>query len=134
MPLSFEEMAHWTLDDINAQILTTLPKDWTFEIQTHTDHWTATYKVKTEAGDENVVWTETHYALRVLLLSAFMWAHQKRNPTKVHPAWRRGPERALVPVHHSTAQHSIPDPQDLDPEHIRSVYAERARKMGKEND
>jgi len=128
MPLSFEEINHWTVDDINTQILTHLPKGWNFDLQTLPTHWRAAYK------DENgvQVWAEEHYALRILLLSAFMWLWQRLNPTPVHPAWNPSAPRQLAPVRHSTAQHTIPDPTDLNPAHIRSVYDSHARKRGKE--
>jgi hypothetical protein len=128
MPPSFEEMAHWTVDDINAQILLALPKGWKFDLQTHPDHWRAAYK--TETGDE--VWAEEHYALRILLMSAFGWLWQQKNPARVHPAWNPNPSRPLAPVRRSEPQHTIPDPEDLNPENIRAVYAEHARRRGKE--
>lgn len=128
MPLSFEEIAHWTADDINAQILQALPKGWKFDLQTLPDHWRASYKNENDAE----IWAEEHYALRVLLLSAFSWLFQQRNPSQVHPAWRPGPGFKLVPVRRSTEHIPVPDPSDLNPENIRSVYSEHARKRGKD--
>lgn len=130
MPLTFEEIAHWTIDDINAQILRLLPKGWKFDLQTHPTHWRAAYKSENDAE----VWAEEHYALRILMLSAFAWLWQMVNPSRVHPAWNPAAKPALipVPVQHSTAQRAVPDPADLNPEHIRSVYSAHARKRGKE--
>jgi hypothetical protein len=120
---TLDEMSTWTVDEINAQILKLVPASLKFELETHPDHWRASYK--TENG---VVWSEDHYALRILLLSAYMWLHQRLHPVRVHPAWRPSPSRPLVPVHPSGGSPPVPDPSDLDPAHIASVYAERARK------
>lgn len=127
MPLTFQEIAHWTVDDVNAQILTLLPKGWTFALQTEPDHWRAAYKADGDAE----VWAETHFELRLLLLSAFAWLWQRHNPSRVHPAWRPTAPPPLVAIRGGGA-HSIPDPEDLNPEHIRSVYAAHAHKRGKE--
>lgn len=130
MPLTFAEIASWTVDDVNTQILLILPKGWTFDLQTHPDHWRAAFK--SERGIE--VWSTTHYELRLLLLSAYAYIWQSRNgPSSVHPAWRPKEGPKLVPVRQAASQHPIPDPQSLDPAYVRSVYAEWARKRGKEN-
>lgn len=122
---TFAEIAHWSVDDVNAQILILLPKGWNFDLQTHPDHWRAAFKAET--GE---VWAEEHYELRLLMLSAYGWLWQQRNPTRTHPAWVPQPSRPLVAVH--PAAQSVPDPEDLVPSHIRSVYSEHARKRGKE--
>jgi hypothetical protein len=125
MDLTFQDIARWTADDVNAQILAILPEGWKFDLQTHPDHWRAAYK------DNDVeVWADTHWELRLLLLNAFAWLWQRRTPTRVHPAWRPQPSRPLVPIRPS--DQSVPEPEDLDPGHIKSVYAAHARKYGKE--
>jgi hypothetical protein len=129
MPLTFEEMAHWSNDDINAQILRNLPKGWKFELQTLPEGWRASYSTS-DNPEKPEVWAEHHYALRVLLLSAFMWLWQQKNPTRVHPAWNPAPSRPLALVRPSN---STPERPDLDPRNIRSVYSAHARKWGKES-
>ena len=126
MPLSFEEIDRWSVDDVNGQILKLLPKGWSFDMQTLPEHWRAAYK--SEAGVE--VWADTHYALRILLLNAFAWLWQRLNPSRVHPAWRPVDPPTLVAVRRIATQ--TPDPADLDPKHVQSVYAALARKREKE--
>ncbi len=123
---TFAEIAHWSVDDVNAQILGLLPAGWKFDLQTLTDGWRAAYQAETGAE----VWAEEHYELRLLLLSAYGWLYQRRNPARVHPAWVAHPSRPLAPVLRTSP--GIPDPEDLDPEHIRSVYGQHARRRGKE--
>ncbi len=123
---TFEEIAHWSIDDINVQILGLVPAGWKFELETHPTHWRASYK--TENGTE--AWAEEHWELRILLLSAFAWLWQRRNPTRVHPAWQPRQPPPLVAIRPGSG--TVPGPQDLEPEHIRSVYDAHARKRGKE--
>ena len=78
------------------------------------------------------IWVETHFELRLLLLSAFGWLYQRLNPSRSHPAWRVTEPRVLVPVRQGPGE-TTPDPQSLNPEYVRSVYAAHARKRGKEN-
>jgi hypothetical protein len=126
MSLRLEEIANWTIDDINVQILRALPKGMKFELTTTDTGWRASY-----SSDQSpeVIWAEEHYAMRVLLLSAFMWLWRRQNPSPGHPAWVPTPSRRLVPVR---VANSDPETPDLDPVNIRSVYSAHARKMGKE--
>ena len=119
---TLEEVASWTLDQIRAQIHQLLPKGWKFDLQQHTDHWRAFYR--TEADVE--VWADRHYDQRIMLLNAWGWLWQQRDPKKVHPAWRPKPGRQLIPVVHPASQ--APDPEDLDPREVASVYSESDRR------
>lgn len=118
---TLEEVASWTLDQIRAHIHGLLPNGWVFDLQPHTDHWRASYK--SDAGLE--VWTDKHVDQRIILLNAYGWLWQKRDPKKVHPAWRPQPTRRLIPVQHPAAR--VPDPEDLDPSQVQSVYSDPHR-------
>jgi hypothetical protein len=117
-----EEVASWTLDQIRAHIHGLLPEGWKFDLQPHTDHWLASYK--TPANVE--VWSGKHVDQRIILLTAYGWLWQKREPRKTHPAWIPQPTRLLIPVLHPAA--TVPDPEDLDPQAIQSVYADPHRR------
>jgi hypothetical protein len=124
MMLTFEEIARWSNDDINARILAQVPPGWKFALETTPEGWRATYQ--NAQGDQ--VYSEEHYALRILLAGAFIWLWQRLNPVRVHPSWRATPSRPLVPVRPYARSKPLADPADLDPARLRSVYAERARK------
>jgi hypothetical protein len=122
--LTFAEIAHWTVDDVNAKILETLPKTWKFDLQTQPDQWRAAFI--NEHGQE--VWAEVHFSLRLLLLSAFAWQWQRQNPARTHPAWAVREPPPLVPVAASSPHQPIPTARSLDPSFVQSVYANRHKK------
>lgn len=122
---TFEEIAHWSIDDINVQILGLVPKGVRFDLETRPSDWRVAFK----SEDDRELWALEHWELRILMLSAFAWLWQQRHPTRVHPAWVPRPSPVLRPVHPGPG---APSPVDLDPAHIRSVYDARARKRGKE--
>lgn len=124
---TLEEIAHWTIEDINGQVLGLLPKGWTFDLETRPNDWRAVIKAP---DPEREIWALEHWELRILMLSAFAWLWQQRNPTRVHPAWVPRPAPRLTPVRPGAI--GVSNPVDLDPAHIRSVYDAHARKRGKE--
>lgn len=119
--LSLEDMAAWTLDEIRAHIRRFLPEGHTFHFG-QDDGW----KARLESPDGEILWERTGLDERVLLLDAFGWLWVRRQGApSVDSPWgrRKGPEQKLVeqpPV-------QIPDPEDLDPAEVMSVY-EAARK------
>jgi hypothetical protein len=123
---TLEEIAHWSIDDINAQVLGLLPKGVKFDLETHPDRWRVSFK---QEADGRELWFHEHWDMRTLMLSAFAWLWQQQNPTRVHPAWVPRAPRILRPIHPGVG---IPNPEDLDPAHIQSVYDGYARKRGKE--
>jgi len=120
---TLEEVSHWSVERLRAEIQTTTPPDLVFDIQTFPDYWQVSFKDK--GGVE--VWTEAHWNIQYVLIAAYGWLWLRREPPTGHPAWRPQPPRVLVPVRPLSGQ-KVDDPEDLDPVYLASVYAEHHRK------
>jgi len=127
--LTLEEMTVWTCEDIAVQVNMLKAKDlfFHFEFDKDSQFW----HVKFERFDEKqkkrvVVWEDRGVDQKVTLFNAFgwVWARTQATPPKDSP-WRpRRQEltRRMVTNQVAAQGHSVPDPEDLDPEEIRAVY------------
>lgn len=127
--LSVEEMTAWTNDDILVQIETLKPKGTFFRCVFNEEErfWHARFERFDEAQRKRVVlWEEFGPDERLTLFNAFgwIWARQQPLPPKDSP-WsphRRDLRQQAVRGRATTPGHSVPDPEDLDPEEVQAVY------------
>ena len=124
-----EEMTAWSLDEIVGAIYTLVPKPWVFEHWQDDDYvFHARVKVK---SSEQSLWEDTHADERLLLFNAYGWLWARNQP-KLPPddPWVR--RRELTSSAVSRMALGIPDPEDLQPDEIKSVY-EQHRKPPRRN-
>ena len=115
-----EEMATWSVEDVKDQISGLLPLAWTVENAEDDGFFICTIK----DGQGESKWRRALYNLRLVLLDAYGWLYT-RNNVPSNPAWGR--RRELTPeqvLGHASHLRSAPgpDPEDLSPDEIRSVY------------
>lgn len=122
-----EEIALLPLDEAEAVIQAQLPEgfDLTFEILP--GEWAA----RLCGPDQRVVWQDTHPDRRILLFDFYGWFLRHTGIRPKHPAWNRSGEVQIAARHGVKAHQThtqIPDPEDLNPSEILSVYGIQPRK------
>lgn len=124
MQPTLEEMRQWPPDEIHGAILVALPPECRFELTDEGGQWRARFF----GPDGAVLWWNTYGDPQVLLFDAYGWLWMRRQKPK-HPAWKPRTSRTLVPVYGSTAHGpSVPDPEDLNPAEIDTVYSEHSKR------
>lgn len=117
---SLEEMTTWSPEDIEVEIRKLLPPEWTFSTKLK-DGW---FGATILSGLETL-WTDWHADRRTLFLNAFGWLWVREQKPR-HPAWKRrtGEVRPVIMEGLVTlpGAEDVPDPEDLDPEVLASVY------------
>lgn len=119
----YVEMTAWSLEETRFHLQNVLPKGWKFEQGVDEEYLWA----RVLQDDGVVVWDNIHLDERTLLLDAYCWLHFRSQPKLDRSSvWA---ERRVELTRRGVTQRvmSVPDPEDLDPEEIRSVY-EQARK------
>jgi hypothetical protein len=118
---TIEEMSAWTLDELKVEIHQALPPGWSFNYgwNEDVDGWATIHDETGKTAWETAgVWDET-----LLLFNAYGWL-TTRNVEPKNPVWAR--RRGVVPKpvvgQYSLPGVSVPDPEDLDPAEIASVY------------
>src|SRR5512137_783473 len=119
---SLEEMTAWESEDIEDAIRQALPKGWQFEYGcSESGGWAV-------IGDEEgqIKWETTGVPdERLLLFNAYGWLITRGMEPR-NPAWalRKGSIPQPKVGQFSLPGVSVPDPEDLDPAEIESVYSE----------
>lgn len=141
MAATLEEMTAWSVGEIQGEIHALLPKGLNFEaLPDEGGFWTVSFwRVDEETGDKKVVWVETGPDQRIQLFNAYGWLWSQRRPKPPgHSPWQeRRREVGEDQINRAAARRHLPrtspggrrapDPEDLDPDEVRSVY-EQARK------
>lgn len=118
---TFEEMTLWGPDEIHAQILLLLPKDWRFELLEERLELQLRALFLDAEGVE--VWCNTGPDDRLLLFDAYGWLLTRDRKT-VNQNWPVREPRKHVPVGRVNPHgEPIPDPEDLNPVEIIAVYS-----------
>ncbi len=120
---SLEEMTAWTAEDAQAAILASLPEGWSFIPKTVSGWAVAQFT------DENgkVVWEDHSADVRLLFFNAYGWLHLREHKPR-SPAWKLRTKE--VDLYRPTQPGQVyphvpvPDPEDLDPEEVKAVYAD----------
>ena len=117
-----EEVSAWSFDEILAEIQALLPEGSRVTPVSNPDgYWIVTVERDTPEGLE-VDLRETRPDRRLAALDVFgqLWLRNAPQPSKDSPWVRRNELRQAV-VPKRTAPH-VPDPEDLDPTEVDSVY------------
>ncbi len=114
----YVEMTAWSLDEVRAHLRRVLPSGWKFE-QGEAEEF-----LWAQILDENggAIWDHVHMDERLLLLDAFCWLYFRPQPKPENSVWS---ERRAELTRRGVMQkvlESVPDPEDLNPEEVRSVY------------
>lgn len=125
---SYAEMTAWSLDEVRGQLREALPEGWKVERGDDAGHlWLRLLRPEGEGWA--VEWDNYHFDERTLLLDAYcwLWLQTQPQPTRLSNWGRRQGELTSRGVTRRVLS-SLPDPEDLDPDEILSVYDEAARK------
>lgn len=122
MPLpALHELAFLPTEEAEDIIAGALPQDVALHIFRGRDQWYAT--LRNPAGD--TYWEGASPDRRILLFDAYGHVLQEAGVKPKHPAWRRRGE-VQVPLQYGAKSHQsglhIPDPEDLSPAEILSIY------------
>jgi hypothetical protein len=120
---SIEEMTAWTTEELLEEVLRVTPEGLTFKYD-RKDGW---FIAQVTNSDAEVLWSDSHADPRILFFNAFGWLklrhHKPQNPAWT-PRTREVNPAAYVP-RASTPSANVPDPPDLDPTEVSSVYTQR---------
>lgn len=116
----------WSEERTKGEIAALLPDGWEFRFG-HNDagFWEASFV--DETGKE--VWVDAFPASNVLLLTAYSWIAIRRSPRQRSGMWAPRRERTLAEVNAEALRRArVPDPPDVDPDEVASVYQGRRPK------
>lgn len=122
--LPLAEITAWSIDDIRAAIITSVPAGWRF-LPEFVNGW---FYAKFTDASGNILWQDDEADERLLFLNAYGWLHLRHHKPK-HPVWK--PRTGEVNLrgdlsrrgHVGSPAIQVPDPEDLDPEEVRAVYS-----------
>jgi hypothetical protein len=118
---ALHELAFLPTEEAEEIIAGALPKDVLLQIFRAKAQWCAT--LCNPAGD--IYWEGASPDRRILLFDAYGYVLQEAGVKPKHPAWRRRGE-IQVPEQYGAKAHQnglhIPDPEDLSPAEILSIY------------
>lgn len=128
MPISLDDVVLLPVEAAEAAIQAHLPPGLILEIQPDEAFLRARFLM----SDGTVIWTGYGSDRRILLFDAYGWLLQQRGVRPGHPAWVRRSENVVIPPRYGSKAHQshtpIPDPEDLNPSEILSVYGISSRK------
>jgi len=120
---SIQEISAWSLDEIRGEIERLLPEDWQFRDgwDQNTLCWFVCFERFGEAPDPVLIWEDSTSDHRINLLNAFghLWTKLQPKPQPDSP-WSR--QQELTAEHVRQKALELADPEDLDPDEIKSVY------------
>lgn len=118
------DSATWTEERIQQEIAIRLPQEWFFTLDK--DPVTMKWWVKIFEIESKLVWESESIAPNLALLDALGWLELQFNrPREVGPWMPRGSTQSRP---HDRAYRTVapdPDPDDIDPDYIESVYKKR---------
>ena len=119
---TLEEMTAWSTDEIRGEVRKLLPSSWKLSLRPDTSGY---WRIWIEE-DQKIIWEATETDERRALFEAYGYLWMKQRPLReVDSPWvRRSP--MFDPPRRSVSD-SSPDPEDLDPDEVESVY----RSLGK---
>lgn len=124
--VTFEEMSAWTADEIQAHIQAALPSTILFSFGLDKDGgvWSVRFDRIEQDGSIVGLWSDTGFEHRILLLNAYGWIWNQIAPRPDHASpWIRRREITAEAVTRRVVFGHVPDPEDLDPDEVDSVYA-----------
>ncbi len=123
----FLEMTLWSTDQIEAEIREILPSGHRFHTGWDEEHrvWYFRFETETDSGEWVTVEEEVAMDQKVALFTAYGWVWLQRAVPDHDSPWVR---RQEVTKERVTQRVNAPDPEDLVPDEIASVYANRRRR------
>lgn len=120
MLFALEETTLWTHEDALFRLRESIPSHWVLQTS-YMDQW---HRASILDVDGNVQWVGEHSDPKLLYLDALGWLSTRERKVQ-HPAWK--PREQEVPLYRETplVVSSDPDPEDLDPVAVASVYNHR---------
>lgn len=117
----------WSEERTKDEISALLPEGWAFHFGHNArGYWEATF---VDENDE-AVWADSFPASNVLLLNAYGWIALRRTPRKAG-TWGPRRELTLREVNAEAlrrARDAAPDPEDVVPDELASVYQSKPTK------
>ena len=116
--LTVEEITAWSVDELSTEIRVLLPPDIEFVLNFQEGYFVASLVNKL---DGTRIFEEAHPDQRLVLLNTFghLWS---RPSVSTNTPWCRKGE---IPRKVVQTTCSLPDPEDLDPSEIQSLYKPR---------
>jgi hypothetical protein len=114
---SLEETYTWTAEDALDRLKKSVPEGW--RVVHRVDAGWHRITLVNDEGEEQ--WVREQADAKILFLDALGWLRVKYHKT-THPAWR--PRDQEVPLCRPPVGVSAPDPADLDPDEVASVYSQ----------
>lgn len=110
------ETALWSEDETLMRVMDSLPVGWLF----HESRVGTTFHASVTDAAGAQAWSGEQNDRKLLFLDCLGWLRVKDHKTK-NPMWR-GRDVEVALYRPSIAPSPIPDPPDLDPDEIASVY------------
>lgn len=128
---TIEEMSAWSDRELSAEILNMLPEGWFLKTDAHTDgYWSVSVDRAVDSSEPVTEFFESHIDKRIALLNIYGALVARKGRETIDPNW--------VANRHSLTKHpvsikssAIPDPEDLDPLEVESVYLKLRGKSNK---
>jgi len=131
---SLEEVTAWSLGEIKDGIRLLLPKDWRFDYRLTDDGLHKAQILEPVQDGYAVRWEDAFTDERLVLFGAYGYLLSKQHTPHPDSPWVRRPNQARDTIKRRAFERfgvsfgSTPDPEDLDPEVVRSVYEEVGKK------
>ena len=128
---TIEEMTAWSPRDIQVELKKLLPEGWVFEHIVSRDGFFRALVVDVSDQKKPLVqWEGDNLDERLLLFDAYGWLWMKKHPPekRQRTPWKtRKSEltRKAVTQRVTLGKDPAPDPEDLDPNEVASIYKER---------
>jgi len=121
-------MTGWSVEEIREELKTLLPRSWQFVLRVdQSGFWEASFEEKQDK-ESKVVWRALETDEKRALFEAYGYLWMKQRPLReLDSTWVR--RRPMLNPPQSSASDSSPDPEDLDPDEVESVYATLVKKI-----
>lgn len=126
--VSIEEVSAWTLREIQDSVLLLLPKTWKFTYELRDDGLHEACILRPAEKKYEVVWTDAFSDERLVLLGAYGFLFTRNHKPHLHSPWVRRSNPARDAVRRRAFEKfgasfgGSPDPEDLNPQEVQSVY------------
>lgn len=118
---SIEEMSTWSSQEILDQTESLLPEGWDLSMEPHADgYWDVQVRRQDDTPEGAVEFFDSHVDLKIALLNVYGALLARNRRPGATSTWETKQELTKRPV--GIKSSGIPDPEDLDPNEVESVY------------
>ncbi len=117
------DISTWSIEEARTQVLNLLPEKWHLSVGCdESGFWTVRVTSPDEEGADVLMWKGEALGELGVLLDAFgyLWLRSQPGPELDSP-WTR--KKSRIPSPCFSVSDKAPDPEDLDPGEVASVYA-----------